>query len=178
MKNASFLLSSMLFCAFFVFFIFPQTLSSQTPREKTENLSTKLLSIPSLEHQVFGLINEKRIQNGLKPLIWNEQVAQVARLHSRNMALYNFFSHVGIDGKRVDDRADSFRLSNWRMIGENLAFNRGFSDPVGRAIDGWMQSPQHRENLLRKKWREAGVGVSITPTGAYYFTMVFIILNK
>jgi len=174
MKNTSPTLSSWL-CWLLFLVLFPQALISQTYRPRiAENLNTNLLSIQSLEQEVFVLVNQQRKQQGLHPLIWDERVAQVARLHSKNMALNNFFSHVGLDGKKVDNRADSLGLSNWRMIGENLAFNRGFDNPVERAINGWMQSPQHRENLLRKKWKEAGVGVSISSSGAYYFTLVFI----
>ncbi|MET0754203.1 MAG: CAP domain-containing protein, partial [Pyrinomonadaceae bacterium] len=100
-------------------------------------------------------------------------VAQVARLHSRNMASYNFFSHVGVDGKRVDSRANSTGVS-WRSIGENIAYNRGFGSPAESVVNQWMRSTAHRENLLSGGWKESGIGISITSDGRYYFTQVFI----
>lgn len=127
-----------------------------------------------LERQVFELINLKRMEYGLKPLIWNEQSASVARIHSVNMAEYKFFSHRGLDGKTVDMRADSIGLKKWRMIGENIASVRGYNQPFKQVINCWMNSPGHRENILREKWRESGVGVAVAPDGTYYFTQVFL----
>ena len=144
----------------------------RTPKDPNSNINS--LFISDLERQVFALINQRRIQSGLRPLIWNDLAAQTARLHSRNMASYNFFSHAGKDGKRVDERADSVGLHNWRIIGENLAYNRGFNNPVERVIESWMKSSEHRKNLLRKNWNESGVGISVTPNGTYFFTQVFI----
>ena len=164
-------------CTFLVPLIFPQTLNSQRPR-RAENLNVNSLIISELEHQVFELVNRQRIRNGSPRLIWNEQAAQVARLHSSNMAFKGFFSHVGLDGKRVSGRADSAGLKNWIMIGENIAYNFGFGDPVARAMERWMQSPGHRRSLLLKNWKESGVGITVAPDGTYYFTQVFVLRKK
>jgi uncharacterized protein YkwD len=150
-----------------------QSINVKHLSSKTEN-SGSLVGASTLERQVFELINRKRAENGLQPLVWSERAAQVARLHSRNMASLNFFSHTGADGKRVDDRADSVGLSDWRAIGENIAFNRGFGNPIERVVESWMQSRGHRENLLDSRWRESGVGISVTDSGTYYFTQVFV----
>ena len=83
------------------------------------------------EQQVFELINKKRAELGLKSLIWNEDVAKIARIHSEEMADYKFFDHAGHDGSMVNNRADALGLSKWRSIGENIAYNRGFANPVG-----------------------------------------------
>lgn len=141
----------------------------------TRNINTKeSVDISLLEHRVFERINQKRAEFGLEMLVWNEQVAAVSRLHSANMAKYDFFSHVGIDGKQIDGRADSLGLSKWRMIGENIAYNMGFDDPIERAISGWMQSPGHRKNLLRNNWKETGIGISVSAKGKYFITQVFL----
>lgn len=137
-------------------------------------ISKKPFNIASLEGQVFAVINQKRDEYGLKPLAWNEQAAAVARLHSANMASFNFFSHTGIDGKHVDKRADSLGLNKWRMIGENIAYNSGFDDPVGRAVSGWLQSAGHRKNILRNEWKETGIGISVSVNGKFYITQVFL----
>jgi uncharacterized protein YkwD len=154
---------------------FPNGVIAQiNPTSKNPNSNFNSLFISDLERQVFALINQQRIQSGLKPLIWNELAAETARLHSKNMASYNFFNHAGVDGKRVDERADSVGLHKWRVIGENLAYNRGFNNPIERVIESWMKSSEHRKNLLRKNWHESGVGISVTPNGTYFFTQVFI----
>lgn len=128
-----------------------------------------------LERLAFNLINRCRENSGLPPLKWSDDVAKIARLHSENMANFNFFSHTGLDGSMVNDRADLFGISKWRAIGENIAYNQGYDNPVEFAVENWMKSPAHRENLLNSRWRESGIGVAVTKEGKYYFTEVFMV---
>lgn len=152
------------------------TVETSQPKVETSEPVKKEISIHDLELQAFQLLNQKRVENGLKPVVWNDEIAKIARVHSQNMATYNFFSHQGLDGLTVDKRADAFGLSNWRKIGENIAYNRGYKDPVEFAVIRWMQSESHRDNLLSDKWKESGVGVAVAPDGkTYYFTQVFML---
>lgn len=150
------------------------------PRVYVEKTRTKP-NVPApptvfdLERQAFQLINEKRREQGLKLLEWNETVAKIARLHSESMANYKFFSHTGLDGSIVSDRADKSGLNKWRAIGENIAYNRGYEQPIEFAVERWMQSPSHKRNLLNEQWRESAVGIAVTPDGTYYFTQVFLL---
>ncbi len=130
-----------------------------------------------LERRAFELINQQRTATGLEALAWSDDAARIARLHSENMANYNFFSHTGIDGLMVNDRADSFGIRKWRAIGENIAYNQGFENPVEFAVERWMQSPKHRDNLLNSRWKESGIGIAVTDKGTYYFTEVFLVRN-
>lgn len=127
-----------------------------------------------LEKQTFALINQKRAEIGLQPLIWSDDVAKIARLHSENMAKFNFFSHKGMDGKMVNDRADSLGITKWTAMGENIAYNRGYQNPLEFAVEKWLQSQGHRENLLNKRWKESAIGIAVTDDGTYYFTQVFL----
>jgi uncharacterized protein YkwD len=131
-------------------------------------------TILQLEREAFALINSQRASQGLPSLLWSEEVARVARHHSQNMANYKFFSHQGLDGRMVNDRADSVGLTKWRAISENIAFMRGYAKPVDFAVQKWMESPGHRRNLLGQSWKETAVGVAIAPDGSYYFTQVFL----
>lgn len=128
-----------------------------------------------IERQVFNLLNAKRRSKGLSELEWNDDVAALARLHSHNMADGKFFSHRGSDGSMVDDRADRLGLGAWRVIGENIAYMRGYEDPAALAVEKWMESTAHRKNLLGSNWRESAVGVAITEDGTYYMTQVFLL---
>ena len=132
-------------------------------------------AVLELEKDTFQLLNVERALKGLPALKWNENVAKVARLHSRNMADQNFFSHKGADGSMVDDRADKLGLGEWRAIGENIAYLKGFQNPVEIAVEKWMQSTSHRQNLLSAKWSDSAVGVAVTADGRYYFTQVFLL---
>jgi len=122
----------------------------------------------------FALINQKRAEIGLEPLAWSNDVAKIARIHSENMAKFKFFSHKGIDGKMVDDRADSLGISKWTAMGENIAYNRGYKNPIEIAVEKWMLSQSHRENLLSERWKESAIGIAVTDDGTYYFTQVFL----
>lgn len=139
------------------------------------NPVSKVKTDLSLERKAFALINDQRARLNLEPLVWSEDVAKIARLHSENMANFSFFSHTGIDGLMVNDRADECGVIKWRAIGENIAYNKGFENPVAFAVERWMQSPAHRENLLNSRWRESGIGIAITEDGTYYFTEVFLV---
>jgi uncharacterized protein YkwD len=131
--------------------------------------------IATVEKQAFDLINKKRTEAGLESLVWNEEIAELARLHSQDMADQKYFSHRGSDGSMVDDRADKLGINNWSAIGENIAFERGFDDAANFAVDRWMDSPAHKQNLLDKRWKESGMGVAILSDGTFYFTQVFLL---
>ena len=178
MKNHLLSIPSLFCFTLFAFLVFPAVSNAQT--FGATHISNKPVTSKNtgssqvLEREVFELINRKRAQNNLQQLIWSERAARAARLHSKNMASFNFFSHIGLDGKSVDGRANSVGLSNWRKIGENIAYNRGYSAPAEQVVERWMNSPAHRQNLLGGGWKESGVGITITFDGKYYFTQVFI----
>ncbi len=136
------------------------------------NFSTEQLV--DFEKETFALINRKRAEFGLSPIIWSDEIAKIARLHSDNMAKFNFFSHTGLDGKMVDDRADSLGITKWKAMGENIAYNRGYQKPLECAVEKWMESPGHRENLLNSRWKESAIGIAVTADGTFYFTQVFL----
>jgi len=150
----------------------PRVYKSESPKPAQ---TSKTVNAFNLERRAFELINQQRISIGLESLVWSDDAAKIARLHSENMATYNFFSHTGLDGLLVNDRADSVGINKWRAIGENIAYNQGFENPVEFAVEHWMQSPKHRENLLSSRWKESGIGIAVTDSGTYYFTEVFLL---
>jgi uncharacterized protein YkwD len=147
----------------------------ETEKKQIVVNSKSAFSTFDLEKQAFNLLNSQRAAKGLSPLEWNDDVARIARLHSENMAKYKFFSHAGLDGLMVDDRADLCGVSRWKAIGENIAYNRGYDKPVEFAVERWMKSTAHRENLLNDRWKESAVGVAVSNDGAFYFTQVFLV---
>lgn len=131
-------------------------------------------AVRALEKDAFQLINTERALAGLSALKWSDKIANVARLHSNNMADYNFFSHKGLDGLMVDDRAAKLNMGAWSAIGENIAFMKGYEQPVAMAVEKWLESPGHKKNLLNPDWTETAIGLAVTSDGKYYFTQVFI----
>src|SRR6188474_622384 len=119
----------------------------------------------AVERAAFEAINRTRIEHGLQALVWSDELAQIARLHSRNMAEKHFFAHRDTNNKMVSDRADDAGLKSWHAIGENIAFNRGFKDPTEKAVELWLDSSLHRQNLMNPAWLETAVGVAFGPDG-------------
>jgi uncharacterized protein YkwD len=135
--------------------------------------SREVATLASLERRVFDLVNQERVRAGKPALVWLDRVATVARYHSTNMSTNNFFSHVDPQGRRSGKRADQLGVSDWKQIGENIAWLSG-SDPAARVVRSWMQSPGHRDNIMNGAYRESGIGLSIAADGKYYFTQVFV----
>lgn len=134
-----------------------------------------VVNMAAAEQSAFNVINQIRAEKGLPPLVWSVELAAVARLHSQNMAEFRFFSHRGLDNKLVSDRADSLKIGRWRSIGENIAFNRGYADPVAMAVELWLDSPTHKRNMMDPNWKESAIGVAKAADGSVYFTQVFLV---
>jgi uncharacterized protein YkwD len=128
-----------------------------------------------LEQQIFQVLNQERVKYNLMPLVWSEQIADVARMHSADMARYGFLSHMGKDGSSVSKRADMLGVHIWRGIEENIAYNQRFKNPAEFACERWMISEKHRANVLEPHFKETGIGVAVSQDGTYYFTQVFIL---
>ena len=166
--------------AFFLMLIFaadtfPQNKSNTFEETRPRiNVNKSAENTFDLEKKAFALINHIRRMNNLRELVWNDEVAKIARQHSNSMASNKFFSHRGLDGSMIDDRADAIGLKKWKLIGENIAYNRGYAKPAEFAVECWMKSQGHRENLLTANWKETGIGIAIASDGSYYFTQVFL----
>jgi uncharacterized protein YkwD len=127
-----------------------------------------------IEKRAFQLVNETRVRNGLPLLIWDQELCELARVHSQNMAKQSLFSHVTRDGLGPKERAVHAGIKPFRRIAENIAYNWGFDDPGAFAVERWMTSSGHRENILDKQYKASAVGVFVKPNGAVYITQVFI----
>lgn len=132
-------------------------------------------SDPSFDARVVELTNNFRTQNGLPPLTVNVQLTRAAETHSQNMALQDFFSHTGLDGSQPGDRAKASGYTS-TFVGENIG--AGYSTPE-EALQGWLNSPGHRANILNPEYREIGIGYYYleNDTGQenwnHYWTQVF-----
>jgi uncharacterized protein YkwD len=126
------------------------------------------------ERRLFELINDERRARGRRPLSWDGELTRMARYHSENMARQRFFDHRDRDGLDLSGRAAVHGLRGWSSLAENIAYNQGFDDPEAFAVERWMLSPKHRENILNGDFTHAGLGVVRAPDGTFYFTQVFM----
>ena len=106
------------------------------------------------ELELMTLINQLRQNYGLAPLRTDIALVNAARRHSLDMAQTNFFSHIGSDGSSPWDRIREAGY-NLGYGGENIA--AGYPTPAG-VLNGWLNSPGHRDNMLSPGFCDLGVG--------------------
>ncbi len=109
---------------------------------------------PGSEKEMFDLVNKERKASGLNQLKFSNALAAVGRAHCSDMFKRNYFSHYTIEGKSPFDRIQE-ALIDYIAAGENLAY----APSVPIAHQGLMNSPGHRENILRAEFGTLGVGV-------------------
>jgi uncharacterized protein YkwD len=128
--------------------------------------------IARLEQELLRRVNAERRQRGLPALTRDPALARVARDYSCRMVAERFFSHQPPDGSTLADRVRAAGKP-YRAIGENIAMNVNAADPVATAVQGWMKSPGHRENILSPVYTQTGLGIC-RRNGTYYFTELFL----
>ncbi|MBW4652407.1 MAG: CAP domain-containing protein [Kaiparowitsia implicata GSE-PSE-MK54-09C] len=139
------------------------------PSEQLVATSRPELGLTSQERVVFEQINAYRQTRGLEPLELDPVITRQARLHSDAMAAQGQLSHDGFQS-RVQEIGWTVTYSN---ASENVAFSQGFREPGAQAVQGWINSPGHRQNL-EGRYDVTGIGASHTTDGRVYFTQIFI----
>ncbi len=122
------------------------------------------------EQQVAELVNQERAANSQPPLKLNSDLSYAARFHARDMSVDNYVLHDSYDWingtlTKVCDwstRVNNFYI-NWSYLGENIA--AGQANPTD-VMQAWMNSPEHKANILSPNFREFGVGF-YTGSGMY-----------
>ncbi len=127
----------------------------------------------SLEQRLFAEINYVRSEHHLPDLRWNARIAEQARRHSDRMLHHHFLSHNDPELGGPGDRLSTAGIV-WRACAENIYQEFGHSDPVRSAVQSWMQSPGHRQNLLSRIYTNTGIGVAISSQGEVIVTQLFV----
>lgn len=148
--------------------------SNSRPRGVSVTSSPSIDDATAVERRAFEVSNKERVKSGLAPLAWDSELCVLARTHSRNMSVLNFFSHQTPEGMRLRDRARAANL-RYQVIAENIAYNQGFDDPGAFAVERWMISPGHRANLLSPEFQSSAIGSFVAPDGKVFFTQLFIV---
>lgn len=134
---------------------------------QTINIPTVDSSVTSFEQEVIRLVNEIRVQNGLKALTYDWELARVARIKSQDMKDNRYFSHNSPVYGTPFQMMKNFGIS-YRSAGENIA--KGYATPQA-VVNGWMNSSGHRANILNANFTHIGVGYV---AGGNYWTQMFI----
>jgi uncharacterized protein YkwD len=135
----------------------------------------QLASVSNVETALLQEVNHQRAKAGLHPLKLSARLAVIARGHSYDMAIRNYFAHESPDGAGPGDRIRGVGLT-YEQVAENI-YMEGFPDPSEmpeRAAEAWLASPPHRENMLSPNFRETGIGVARSSDGKTYVTQDFL----
>lgn len=124
-------------------------------------------SVLSFESEVVRLVNEIRVENGLKPLTENWELSRVARYKSQDMVDNRYFSHTSPTYGSPFQMIRAFGLS-FRSAGENIAYGQRTPQAV---VNAWMNSSGHRANILNTSYTQIGVGYV---ANGHYWTQMFI----
>jgi uncharacterized protein YkwD len=106
------------------------------------------------EQYMFKLVNKERSSEGLKELVFDTQLQSVGRKHCQDMFQRGYFSHYSPEGFSPFDRMDEAGIL-YNAAGENLAL----SPNTDIAMQGLMNSPGHRANILSANFGRIGIGI-------------------
>lgn len=125
-------------------------------------------NIAQLNAAILCLVNGERIDQGLPALNHVSELDQSSEGMCRRMVSERFFSHETPDGKTVVDRVEPTgyipKSGDW-VVGENLAWGSGALSTPQAIVNGWMNSPGHRANILAPDYKDIGVAACMgSPT--------------
>jgi uncharacterized protein YkwD len=129
------------------------------------------LKLAAEEKEVLELTNVERKNKDLGPLKLSPHLVQVARAHATNMAKQEKMEHK-LDGKTPFDR---LRDAGYRYArtGENIAAGDPEASTPPLVMKAWMESKNHRDNILQPDFTELGVGTARDRSGRIYYVQVF-----
>ncbi|WP_049984824.1 CAP domain-containing protein [Halobellus rufus] len=151
-----------------------------------------MVSERAVERLTHEAVNNVRSVRDLPTLQADRDLRHIARRHSLDMSDRQFVGHSTPTGTSLGDRYERYDYDcrapmespgRYATGGENIALLH-LGVPSKRsdgktmtyetaeelahgAVWGWMNSPGHRENLLRSYWRREGIGATIDGTSVY-----------
>lgn len=155
------------------------------------------ISIMDLEKKVHALINQERRKHRLSPMEWDVGLVGIARKHSRDMAERRYFAHTSPEGhdfpfryqhggyacsvpigKAISAGAENILQTNLydsiTTVNGRTYYNWSSLEKIAEtALEIWLKSPDHRENILAPHWKRQGIGAAIAPDGKVYITQNF-----
>lgn len=123
----------------------------------------------AVQQQVLALVNQNRRKGGCGDLSLDRRLIFAAYGHAVDMARRGYFAHESLNGDGAGDRVSEAGY-RWQRYGENIA--RGQDSPYD-VVDGWMHSPEHRENIMDCKLHQMGIGLAFSPDRTPYWVQDF-----
>ena len=123
-----------------------------------------------VDRATLCLINRERELHGEAPLKENPKLLAAAQGHSEDMIARNYFSHTTPSGEAFGERilASAYvQRSETYMIGENIDCATLYLASPAATVTAWMNSPEHRENILNGEYSETGIGVTAAAPASF-----------
>lgn len=133
---------------------------AEASRAASSQLKPAGANLSGLEAEILRLINKVRADHGLSQLEVSQALTDIARTRTGDMLSKNYFSHYAPDGSTFFTILRNCGIS-YTNGGENLgnATPASYGSPKA-FINAWLNSPGHRDNMLRGHYRLIGIGIS------------------
>lgn len=105
--------------------------------------------------ELFVATNNQRTKANVRPLQYSPYLEASAKEKCTDIISRNYWSHNAPDNTQPWVFIKKY-WSDYKTAGENLAYGYATTDEV---INGWMNSPVHKENVLNKSYTSVGFGV-------------------
>ena len=139
----------------------------EIPKVEEPKQSNSSIDQAAFERKVAELTNKERVANGLAPLTFDSSLSNVARIKSNDMFKNNYFSHTSPTYGSPFDMMRQYGITYYSAA-ENIAMGQRTPEQV---VQGWMNSPGHKANILNGRLTHIGVGLS---DDDFYWTQMFI----
>ncbi|MEV4640995.1 CAP domain-containing protein [Actinoplanes sp. NPDC049548] len=147
----------------------PQKNTASAQRDVTAAQALSADPRGDVQQQALRLVNEHRRRGGCDDLTADRRLIAAANRHAADMARRGYFAHEDGNGDRAGERVRAAGYE-WSRYGENIA--RG-QDSVYEVVDGWMHSPEHRENIMDCRLHQVGLGLAFSPDRTPYWVQDF-----
>ncbi len=134
-------------------------------------------NMTSLEADLLVAVNRVRSDHHLIPLVRRTDLDRVALSHSADMARRGYFSHQSPEGENAVHRLQEYGVTDMLLAAENLGKTTQ-SDPSAQIVRSWLQSPDHRGNLLAPALNFTGIGIARGADGSLIYTQVYILVPR
>ena len=142
------------------------TTNTGTNAGTTNVTDTNTLSNADL---ILKYLNEERAANGLKALVKDSKLTEIAQLKTNEMVDKKYFLHTSPTYGTPFDMMKNFGIT-YKTAGENLAGN----STMKGAVDSWMKSEAHKKNILSNSYNYIGIGITKSDTYGYVISTMFI----
>jgi uncharacterized protein YkwD len=128
-----------------------------------------LKDLEAVRRAVLDRVNAERERARVRPLRLDPRLDSAAQHHAQDMLERGYFAHASPEGRTVRQRAETAGY-RWHAVGENIAEGQLTIDEVVKA---WMESPEHRRNILDRDFLHMGLGLALGET-AKGFQVVWV----